>query len=70
MNDIEGYFEFEQFIEAVEDYIEAKKTEREARERYQGYSWGWAGRFEIEIKEEKAKIAFNYFKKLMNKASD
>jgi hypothetical protein len=36
-------FDIERFAYAVNKYVEAKRDEEEARDQYEGYSWGYYG---------------------------
>lgn len=44
----------ESLIEALGNYTSACREEAEARERYDGPSWGYAGRYYIEARERAA----------------
>lgn len=46
--------QIESLIQALDNYYDAKKEEEEARERYDGRSWGYFGRSLIEAKERAA----------------
>lgn len=55
---VNNEFSVEGLMEAMVQYLEAKRVHDEARDGYTGYSWDYAGQFDIE-RMEAARDEFN-----------
>ena len=54
MSLVRDTLEIECVVQALQNYLEAKQAHDEARNQYDGYSWGYYGRHYVERMEEHA----------------
>jgi len=50
----DSHYEAQQLALALQEYIESATAERQAREKYEGHSWGWAGEHYITSRDRAA----------------
>lgn len=61
----ENDLEFDLFLEAFEDYREAKESHDKARGAYTGYSWGYHGNYEIEALDRTRNVLRERFREII-----
>jgi hypothetical protein len=54
MSLVANTLEIECVVQALENYLDAKRTHDQARDRYEGYSWGYFGRDYVDRMESNA----------------